>query len=70
MPLRKMRKKTNGKQSVKKSNLTRDYMDVIKRAHVIVQPQKNWPNLRQPSLLEVVDSVTTYEVSATIQEWK
>jgi len=50
--------------------LARQYDEVMQNVNLIVRHDCNPYDLRQPSLLEEVDSVTTYEVSAISQEWK
>ena len=57
-------------QNVSDNKLMNKYAEVMKNVPVIIRVDHNLSNLRQPSLLEEVDSVTTYEVSATAQEWK
>lgn len=55
-------------QSTRDGKLMREYIAVMKQAPILVHYGHNMSDLRQPSLLEEVDSVTTYEVSATVQE--
>ncbi len=64
------RKKNLKKQSASNENLARKYFGIIKHTPVLIQPEYYTSSLKQPSLLEEVDSITTYEVSATIQDWK
>ena len=55
-------------QSTSNQKLTREYTNIIKNSSVLIQPT-HCLSLKQPSLLEEVDSVTTYGVSASIKEW-
>lgn len=65
-----LQSKIKKNQHSNNEQLMREYIKVMKRAPVIFQSEYNSSSLKQPSLLEEVDSFTTYEVSATIQEWK
>ncbi|HVE45001.1 MAG TPA: hypothetical protein VNC84_07740 [Gammaproteobacteria bacterium] len=61
-------KKSINKQTDRNEQLMREYINVIRHAPILVQPEYHSSNLKQPSLLEEVDSFTTYGISATVKD--
>ena len=51
-------------QVVIDDKLIRQYSEIMQRTPIIIRSTSRTSNLKQPSLLDTVESITTYEVAA------
>ena len=59
-------KATKNTSSIK--NFTQKHSEILKSTPIVIVSNQNSNELRQPSLLKNVPSVTTYEVTSNIKE--